>query len=140
MQPTPAPVAPAAPVVPTAPTAPSVAPPSSSPGGDDDDDDDDNLCKADDSGSYGQFGLVDNIVRVEYMYEMELTPGTTTEDIDSIILPSLERTFVNSIIPALFPDRCGRRQLLHTVRRRLKVIGISSNPADEVIPDGTSVL
>ena len=135
MQPTPAPAVPSAPSVPTTTTASPTT-----------------ECTADDGGSFGQIGRVENIVRVEYMYEMELVDGTTTTDVENNILPSLERTFVDSIIPALFPDECGtrdggggrRRRLMTTtnysVRRRLRVVGLSSNPPDEVLGNGTSLL
>eukprot|EP00529_Nitzschia_sp_RCC80_P033978 CAMPEP_0113479248 /NCGR_PEP_ID=MMETSP0014_2-20120614/21205_1 /TAXON_ID=2857 /ORGANISM="Nitzschia sp." /LENGTH=205 /DNA_ID=CAMNT_0000372527 /DNA_START=161 /DNA_END=775 /DNA_ORIENTATION=- /assembly_acc=CAM_ASM_000159 len=67
MQPTPAPVVPTPPTIAPAPVAPSAPPapsdPSASPTTE---------CTADDGGSFGEIGLVENIVRVEYMYEMEL--------------------------------------------------------------------
>ena len=145
MQPTPVPT------VPT--TAPAAAPPPDVPSATSPTTDDEE-CTADDGGSFGQIGLVENIVRVEYMYEMELVDGATTYDIENDILPSLERSFVNSIIPALFPDECGtrdgdndndRQRRLKTTtnysvrrRRRLRVVGLSSNPPDEVLGDGTS--
>mmetsp|Transcript_25026 Transcript_25026/g.59487 ORF Transcript_25026/g.59487 Transcript_25026/m.59487 type:complete len:451 (+) Transcript_25026:244-1596(+) len=143
MQPTPAPVVPTPPTIAPAPVAPSD--PSAPPAPSDPSASPTTECTADDGGSFGEIGLVENIVRVEYMYEMELVDGTTPSDVEDDILPSLERTFVDSIIPLLFPDECGtrdgggsRRRRLNTnysVRRRLRVVGLSSNPPDEVLGD-----
>jgi hypothetical protein len=117
------------------PSNPTNNAPSSSPV----DDSNGTVCK---SGEGGTFGKVDTepeiLVRVSYLYEMEVVPGTAESDIEDIILPSLERSFIDSILPVVFPEECntmGRR--LNMIRRRLKVIGISANPPDEVIPDGT---
>lgn len=85
----------------------------------------------------GTFGVVsgtpDTDVVVGYMYEMETAAGVTTETIDSVILPQLEKAIVDSVLEEVFPGGCigtdvGKRFL--RLQRRLTVTGISMNPSD----------
>ena len=88
----------------------------------------------------GTFGVVsgtpDTDVSVNYMYEMETAPGVTQMEIDTVILPALEKAIVDSVLQEAFPGECagatsfGKRNL--RVQRRLAVTGITMNPPDMV--------
>ena len=98
------------------------------------------LCQVSEDGIYGSSGTPQE---VSYYYELNLKDGYegTDQDIERDILPELERGFVNSIIPDLFPNECdglssGGRRHLTAQHRRTKVIGISSRALDQVLEGG----
>jgi hypothetical protein len=75
-------------------------------------------------------------VPIQYQYEMETISGTTLSEIDSDILPKLEKVIVDSVLSEVFPDICpnvafGKRRSLRN-QRNLAVTGITMNPADLV--------
>ncbi|KAL3927795.1 MAG: hypothetical protein SGARI_005227 [Bacillariaceae sp.] len=98
-------------------------------------------CKSTSGGTFGTVsGTPSTDVPVSYMYEMETAPGVTQMTIDTVILPSLEKAIVDSVLQEAFPDECpssdvstevGKR-LLRSLRRRLAVTGITMNPPDMV--------
>lgn len=88
----------------------------------------------------GSFGLTfgsPNAVRFEY--EVEINPDLLIGEFASEVLPNLEESMANFLLPNLFPGTCALSPGDATasfrsgaVRRRLEVVGISSRPADEV--------
>ncbi|KAG7356650.1 hypothetical protein IV203_001336 [Nitzschia inconspicua] len=123
------------------PTVPTIGEPSASPTG---------VPQVPCISTDGTFGVVsgtpDTDVMVSYMYEMETAAGVSKETIDSVILPQLEKSIVDSVLAEVFPGGCigtevGKRYL--RLQRRLVVTGITMNPSDlineEFVCDSTAV-
>jgi len=91
-------------------------------------------CDVGNAGVFGNASDEDTQIVVDFGYELEVSSG----DIDSEILPALESSFSNSILPQFFPEACpvansGRRRQ----RRRLTTTttAVSSRPNDVVLTD-----
>jgi len=77
-------------------------------------------------------------IPVGYRYEMQTDAGTDLEK----VLPKLEKIIVDSILPKIFPTKCGdtaigkrkqRRKLQTTSNdESIKIDGISMNPPDDI--------
>lgn len=64
---------------------------------------------------------------LSFSYELEALPGTSVED----ILPTLERAFVNRMLPMLFPSDCGNQGIIRRLEE-VSIVGVSAVPDDEV--------
>ena len=79
----------------------------------------------------GFFGIIDGAANqeiIEFRYQLETNPAAeaTVQD----ILVSLERAYLDKILPILFVDECDKTRRQLQIRRRLKVIGATVNPED----------
>jgi hypothetical protein len=81
----------------------------------------------------GVFGSIDSesVKTIEYAYEVEVT--TSADALASDVLPLVEKAITDSILAELFAGCAVRRKL----RRRLEVTGVTTNPEDLVVDDGT---
>lgn len=64
-------------------------------------------------------------------------------EIESDIIPLVESAVTDSILSEIFSDCEGGRRLqrsLRVSRRRLQVTGVTQNPEDEVLTDGTCLI
>ena len=87
-------------------------------------------------GTFGSMSL--KTIPVGYRYEMQTDAGTDLEK----VLPKLEKIIVDSILPKIFPTKCGdtaigkrkqRRKLQTTSNdESIKIDGISMNPPDDI--------
>ena len=65
-----------------------------------------------------------------FLYEVETFPRVSAEQ----VLPSLETAFIASILPVLFPFRCGEPSSLTPAQEKQyqAITGVSSEPVDVV--------
>lgn len=105
---------------------------------------DDNLfrhdyCIPDVSGLFGSDRGQEQYV--EYFYQVETEPMTTTDDLNEI-LGKIEISISRTIMPELFPDQCApasRKRRKRAPKRRLEVMGVGSKPPDNVLDGGMFV-
>jgi hypothetical protein len=71
----------------------------------------------------------------DFFYQLEVAPGFTAQQVDDNLLGGVEVAMVNAIIPGLFPQQCGRRQLQESTASTMesRYVGLSSNPPDLVL-------
>eukprot|EP00550_Attheya_septentrionalis_P009735 CAMPEP_0198283296 /NCGR_PEP_ID=MMETSP1449-20131203/2943_1 /TAXON_ID=420275 /ORGANISM="Attheya septentrionalis, Strain CCMP2084" /LENGTH=477 /DNA_ID=CAMNT_0043979877 /DNA_START=173 /DNA_END=1606 /DNA_ORIENTATION=+ len=89
----------------------------------------------------GLFGSsANNGTRVTYTYEMIIKQEVfdTDAQVQSTVLPLVERAITSSLVPTLFEDTCGgNRRILtqqqHQHHRRLKLVGVGPKPSDVII-------
>jgi len=96
-----------------------------------------NLCMVDAQGSFGADRGDENII--EYLYLVEVEPGTTTSQFQNMILPRLERTTVDLIIPVIFRPICGNSRMIRLdspLQEMSIYLGVSANPPDRVLYNG----
>jgi hypothetical protein len=78
---------------------------------------------------------------IVFAYEVEVNPAEISSGtITSEVLPPLEQTMVEYLLPTLFPDECAEPpaatgRLGSRGRRRLEVVGVSSLPVDQVLEE-----
>ena len=71
---------------------------------------------------------------IEYGYEIEAT--VTNDDIEGTLVPLVEAAVTDSILAELFAE-CGTTARVRQLRRRLEITGVTLNPEDEVLENGT---
>jgi hypothetical protein len=135
---TPVPTQSVAPTSSAAPTAvPTQSPTTQSPTSD---------CTTDESGSYGITSTTGTTsTTVIYYYEIETATTGDIFELSAVVLPKLEDAIANKLLRVMVGDtkNCGdpdRRILSQEThgsssRRRLDLVGLSSNPSDIVLED-----
>jgi hypothetical protein len=97
-------------------------------------------CRTTDSGVFGD--IDGEPLVVSYSYAVELAEGTSESEFTSLLLPVLEVSMSDAILPALFPD-CATTPA-GTARRRVSsnhrqlagtIAGISTRPIDSIQTD-----
>lgn len=93
-------------------------------------------CFVDENGFYGKES--GNPTEVNYFYQVRLVPNTTSSDLESDMLDSLEAAIAKKILPNLFQDTCGRFRR-HRIRKRSLqqsgISGVSARPSDFVFDE-----
>ena len=85
------------------------------------------------------FGSADGDPRfLEYGYEVETNPESSTGTLSTVVLPPLEVAFNNFLLPTVFPQLCNN--LFESRRRLLRVVGLSAVPSDEPQPEITCTM
>ena len=96
-----------------------------------------NLCKVKSRGAFGtERG---NKYIISYIYQLEVEPGTTLQQLEEVIIPSIEAATVNFLIPHMFEPLCGsfrRLQLGLLQPGETRYLGISTMPVDIVSENG----
>jgi hypothetical protein len=81
----------------------------------------------------------DNDFIVTYNYAVQLKEGTSESEFTSLLLPDLETSMIDAIIPSLFDcsNRRNQRILSTTSSRRLtsNIVGINKIPIDTIVND-----
>eukprot|EP00977_Amphora_coffeiformis_P000629 scaffold140_cov163-Amphora_coffeaeformis.AAC.10 len=92
----------------------------------------------------GSFGsTLGNPTQVVFGYEVETDPEFQNGPFALDVLPGLEESMTNFLLPVLFPETCSEpseggdatattRSGTDLIRRRLEVVGISSLPTDQI--------
>ena len=96
----------------------------------------------------GTFGVTSSAraLFLNYNYEVELSVDMDPEEVQNLVIPSVENAINDGLLPLIFPS-CGdgerRRQLVHEGRERLRglrrleeVLGVSTRPMDLIQVDG----
>ena len=85
----------------------------------------------------GVYGSLDGTSTVlNFAYELE-TSAAGEMMIEIEVLPVLEQAIVDSILSETFSDDCGPERRNLRVDRRLSVAGVSKNPPDMILTNGT---
>eukprot|EP00978_Attheya_sp_CCMP212_P010803 scaffold26276_cov55-Attheya_sp.AAC.2 len=105
-------------------------------------------CTTDESGSYGITSTSGTIPRMTIIYYYEIETATIGDifELSAVVLPKLEYAIANKLLRVMLGDtkNCGdnpdRRILSQEThgsssRRRLDLVGLSSNPSDIVLED-----
>lgn len=99
-------------------------------------------CQADKQGVFG-WDNEEEISLLEFTYELETRPGVLAEKglgLDMLIF-TLQRSMMENVLPALFPDQCqgsnGHGLNRERVRRlrNLMAVGVSAFPQDKIDPN-----
>jgi hypothetical protein len=82
---------------------------------------------------------------VVYMYQVQTEQQITRQQFATILLPQLELAIVNGMIPYLFGRLCGlflqrQQQVAPLLHGKSFFLGVSMNPADRILDNGTLVL
>lgn len=87
-------------------------------------------CMLNEAGAFGT--SVGNPTLIDFAYQLETVPDTSPgADTLDVIVGSLEKAYLDKILPLLFD--CRTRRL---VRRKLDIVGATTNPPDEIFRDG----
>jgi hypothetical protein len=97
-----------------------------------------NLCISNDKGDFFVSSSYTADTQLNFTYEI-VTDGAS--DLSTEVLPVLEKSILDSILPVMFDGTCsGRRldksNLRQSARRRLNLIGASASPPDTVSDKG----
>jgi hypothetical protein len=71
---------------------------------------------------------------VVFVYQVELDPGTTKSEFETTVLPQLEVTVIDMLVPYAFDNICGLFRSLNKVTDNYA--GISALPSDHILTDG----
>jgi hypothetical protein len=100
------------------------------------------LCVPDANGLFGSSQGEEQ--SVDYFYQVETEPTMTSADRTGV-LGEIEISISRTILPELLSEECApainvtRMRRKRVPRRRLEVMGVSSNPADKVFDGGACV-
>jgi len=85
-------------------------------------------CFPDDDGIYGSSS--ESQIVVKFGYELETSSG----NVQNKIIPSLEKSFSEAILPELFSGKCSSQpdRFRHRLRK-LAAVGVSSTPSDTIL-------
>lgn len=83
-------------------------------------------------GYYGVIGSAEEVFTIEFGYEIE---ATADANIESDVLPLVEKAVTDSILGEIFTE-CSDRRKLKAIRRRLEITGVTQDPEDLILQDG----
>lgn len=103
-------------------------------------------CTLNENGFYGNPTGGNIVATANYLYQISVVPGTTTSQLQDVVLPELDRALPTAVLPVFFPE-CNsntinifggqsRRQLQSANERR--ILAISMMPTDVLVVDGQS--
>lgn len=81
----------------------------------------------------GVFMTVGNNRQEEPIFKYQLETKPKTEAPIRNIIKKLELAYLDKLLPILFPELCGNSRDRRQLRRRLKIMGATTNPPDEVL-------
>lgn len=99
---------------------------------------DSTACELNANGLYGDATIPNTVVEiVQYLYQISVSPGTSTLEMGTSILPELDSAIPTASLPFLFPDECSIGNVRHRSRilqsDSATVVAISKMPDDSFV-------
>jgi hypothetical protein len=91
-------------------------------------------CQLNANGLYGDAATAGDVYTVQYLYQTSVVAGTSTSQLNDIVIPALDRAITTAVLPTFFDCSGSNRR-----RRRLQegtVVAISAIPVDTFVLSG----
>lgn len=85
-------------------------------------------CMLNEDGAFGTVtsDITPELIEFKYQLETKPNPQASLEE----ILDDLEKAYLEKVLPLLFADICSRRERRRHLRRKLEIVGATTNPED----------
>lgn len=91
-------------------------------------------CQLNANGLYGDAEAVGDVYTVQYLYQTSVVAGTSITQLNSIVIPALDKAIATSILPRFFDCSGGSNRRRHLQEGTMNAI--SSMPVDTFILSG----